>query len=141
MHCNVELINQPVNTAWETFVLQGTTLLDSVLQIEVFHKTNGPNLLVCVNQQSSVVLTERHQFQLAQNLTFFIERNESSFTVSTGKIHYLEILRLHLLNRNYCQKGATLITMYPAQEKASAVILPSCIFCCSVECVFDHILA
>lgn len=120
------------------FVLQGTTLLDSVLQIEVFYKKNGPYLLDCVNQQSSVVLTELRQFPLAQNLTSFIERNESSFTVSAGKIHYLEILRLHLLNRNYCHKGATLITMCTAQEKAFAVILPSCIFCCSVECVFQH---
>lgn len=64
----------------------------------------------------------------------------SSFTVSAGKIHYLEILRLHLLKRNYCHKGVTLIIVCPAQEKAFAVILPSCSFCCSVECVFDHIL-
>lgn len=94
----------------------------------MFYKTSGPHLSDCGNQQSSVVLTALHQFSLAQNLTFLMERNESSFTVSAGKIHYLEILRLHLLNRNYCHKGAGLITMCSAQEKAFAVILLSCIF-------------
>lgn len=91
-------------------ILQRTTLLCSVLQIEVVFKTNGPNLLVCVNQQSSVMLTELHQFPSAENLASFIESNDCLFIVSAIKIHYLEILRLRLLNRNYCHKGATLIT-------------------------------
>lgn len=71
MHCNVKLINQHTNTSWEMFILQGTTLLYSVLQIEVVFKTNGPNLLVCVNQQSSVMATELRQFPSAEKLAFF----------------------------------------------------------------------
>lgn len=73
------------------------------------------------------MLTELHQFAAAESRAFLIESNDCLFTVSAIKIHYLEIPRLHLLNRNYCHKGATLITMHLPHEKASTVISPCCI--------------